>query len=165
MNNKSFYAIVIGGVLIVGLAGAYVFMQKQEAQVEKLPKEEQVKEEDKKEGVGVEVELKNEIAVESVIVYTDAGFAPFEYVVKKGEEVIFVNTSSRSVWPASAVHPTHTVYPGTDIKDCEKKTGMFDACRGIASGQEWSVMLNEVGTWTYHDHLNATKTGIIVVKE
>lgn len=102
----------------------------------------------------------------TIITYTDSGFSPASITIKKGETVTFKNKSSRSFWPASAMHPTHTVYPGSDIKKCgtSDEPNIFDACHGIEQGAEWSFRFNNVGTWNYHDHLNASKYGSIVVQ-
>jgi plastocyanin len=103
---------------------------------------------------------------ENVVTYTDAGYSPSTITIKKGETVTFVNQSSRSMWPASAVHPTHTVYSGTSLsKHCPDTTGTaFDACKGFLPGESWSFKFDKVGTWKYHDHLNPSSTGTIGVE-
>lgn len=102
----------------------------------------------------------------NVLVYSDNGFSPSVLTVQAGEKVVFRSESSQPVWPASALHPTHAVYDGTNLdKHCAKGAGpAFDACRGIEPGGEWSFVFNKVGTWKYHDHLNASRTGTIVVE-
>ena len=77
------------------------------------------------------------------------------------------NASGVETWPAAALHPTHTVYPGSDIKKCgtSEAVGIFDACRGLKSGESWSFQFNEVGTWKYHNHLTPTQFGRITVTE
>src|SRR3989344_4998968 len=54
-------------------------------------------------------------ANETTIVYSDSGFFPKEVTVKKGSMVTFKNESLLKMWPASAKHPTHEVYPGSGI--------------------------------------------------
>ncbi|MDP3974847.1 MAG: hypothetical protein Q8P88_00975 [Candidatus Jorgensenbacteria bacterium] len=95
-----------------------------------------------------------------VVKYTDGGFSPAPLTVKRGNTVTWQNDASRNVWPASAVHPTHTAYPTAG--GCLGST--FDACRGLASGESWSFVFNEIGTWRYHDHLRTSMTGTIVVE-
>ena len=97
---------------------------------------------------------------ENTILYTDSGFSPALLTVSVGDVVIFENRSSRSTWVASALHPTHRLYPVSG--GCIGST--FDACEGISSGFSWSFTFNERGTWRYHDHLNARFTGTIVVE-
>jgi len=80
---------------------------------------------------------------------------------------MFKNESANPTWPASAMHPTHTVYPGSDIQKCGTPEAgkIFDACRGLNTGETWSFQFNEVGKWNFHDHLNAGKFGSIIVTE
>jgi plastocyanin len=97
---------------------------------------------------------------ENVVTYTDSGYAPSTLTIKKGETVTFKNQSSRSMWTASAVHPTHRVYPTSG--GCLGST--FDACAGIQPGGSWSFKFDIAGTWKYHNHLNPGDTGTIVVE-
>lgn len=97
------------------------------------------------------------------IAYTDNGFAPASITIKKGTKIIFENRANRDVWPASALHPTHTVYPEKSPSDCLGSS--FDACHNVKPSESWSFVFNAVGTWRYHDHLSAGKTGEIIVTE
>ena len=103
---------------------------------------------------------------EVVVIYTSEGFSPAKVTVKKGDKVTFRNNSTAPMWTATAIHPTHRVYPGSDIEKCgtPEETKIFDACRGIPSGSSYAFTFNEVGTWNYHDHLNLGKYGSIVVE-
>lgn len=105
-------------------------------------------------------------SAESVIRYTDAGFAPETITVSKGETVVFKNESSRAIRPASDVHPAHTAYPGSDIQKCgtAEADQIFDSCAAVPPGESWSFQFSEVGTWEYHDHLRPAETGAVVVK-
>jgi len=62
------------------------------------------------------------------------------------------------------MHPTHTVYPGSDVKKCGSDESIFDACKGLEQGESFSFTFNEIGSWGYHDHLRASTTGKIVVE-
>lgn len=95
-----------------------------------------------------------------VISYTDNGYAPSAITIKAGESITFKNDSSKAMWPASAMHPTHTAYPTTG--GCLGST--FDACAGIQSGKIWSFRFDIPGTWKYHDHLTPTFFGAITVE-
>lgn len=101
-----------------------------------------------------------------VIVANDAGFFPSSLAVKVGETITFKNESSQPSWPASAIHPTHTVYPSSDIRKCgtQDQPMIFDACIGLASGEEWSFKFDILGTWKYHDHLNPSHYGTVIVE-
>ena len=102
-----------------------------------------------------------------VIAYTDNGYSPSTFTISKGDTVTFKNESSRDMWPATAIHPSHTVYPGSGIGKCDtlKEANIFDACRRIAPGGEYAFMFGEAGEWNYHDHLRATNWGTITVTE
>ncbi|MCP6720334.1 MAG: hypothetical protein KJI72_03410 [Patescibacteria group bacterium] len=97
---------------------------------------------------------------ENLVVYADDGFSPRTMTVRVGDVVTFENRSQVSMWVASALHPTHGLYPVSG--GCIGSA--FDACEGIDSGFSWSFTFNEKGTWKYHDHLNARFTGTIVVE-
>lgn len=107
-----------------------------------------------------------ELAGQAVL-FTKNGYEPNELTIKKGETVVFTNTITDLTWPASAQHPTHTVYPGSDIKKCgtAEAGNIFDACKGLVEGESWTFTFNEVGAWNYHNHLNPAKFGKIVVEE
>jgi len=103
---------------------------------------------------------------EYVVTYTSSGYSPNALTIKKGETVTFKNQSSQSMWPASAMHPAHTVYSGTSLDEhCPDTAGTaFDACKGYSPGESWSFKFDKVGSWKYHDHLNPSATGMIVVE-
>lgn len=91
---------------------------------------------------------------------TASGFSPKTLTIKAGDTVMWTNKDSSPHWPASAVHPTHTAYPqgGGCIGS------QFDACKGLNQGESWLYRLNFQGSWGYHDHLNPSLTGRIIVE-
>lgn len=110
-------------------------------------------------GVGVNVSVSEPVIVK----ITDAGFSPASVSVKKGQAVRWENNSSAGSWPASAVHPTHAVYPQKSSADCAGSS--FDACRAVSAGESWTFTFTEVGSWKYHDHMKVSRTGTVVVTE
>lgn len=100
---------------------------------------------------------------ENIIEITSSGFNPNSLTIKTGEKVTFVNKDSRQHWPATNVHPTHTLYPGSSISKCPSDT-IFDACKGLSKDESWSFTFNNAGSWDYHDHLNPGLGGTIIVK-
>jgi plastocyanin len=102
----------------------------------------------------------------NVIEMTSSGFTPATLTISKGDTVTWVNKDTETHWPASASHPTHTVYPGSGIEKCgtSEESTIFDACKGIVPGGSYSFTFNEVGTWGYHDHLNPNLHGKIAVQ-
>lgn len=91
---------------------------------------------------------------------SDIGFAPSALALSAGTTVTFKNVGTRPMWPASAMHPTHGVYPTKG--GCLGST--FDACRGLKPGETWSFKFDEKGTWGYHDHLNPSTRGEISIE-
>lgn len=87
----------------------------------------------------------------SVVTYTDSGFGPASITITQGAAVTFVNESSRSMWVASAVHPTHQLLPG------------FDQLTSVARNGTYEYTFTKVGTWKYHNHMNPADTGSVVV--
>lgn len=100
--------------------------------------------------------------VAQTIRYTDKGYEPRDITISRGEAVLWVNESSRPMWPASAVHPTHSLYPQKDASDCLGSS--FDACRELARGESWRFRFNEAGTWKFHDHIRPSETGTVIVE-
>jgi plastocyanin len=88
----------------------------------------------------------------NTVIYTDSGYSPATLTIKAGETVTFVNQSSDPMWTASNPHPIHTDYPG------------FDALAGTLPGQSYSFTFTKTGHWGYHNHLNASKGGAIIVE-
>ncbi len=98
-------------------------------------------------------EVNLETSVAAVVIDENGNFSPSEVKIKKGGKITWTNKSSRAVWPASAVHPTHQELPG------------FDALRGISAGESYSFRFDKPGSWRYHDHLNPALTGVVRVSE
>ena len=103
----------------------------------------------------VEVDVTPEVTVPQTVEVsmTDAGYVPSVVTIKKGDIVKFTNNGTKSNWPASAPHPTHTDYPA------------FDPKKGVAVGESWSFTFDQVGRWPFHNHLNSTRFGAIIVTE
>lgn len=100
------------------------------------------------------------------VVYGENGYQPENLTIRVGDTVVFNNKSTNKMWTASNVHPTHTEYPGTDIKNCfsGERAGMFDECEGAEEGQKWAFTFTQEGTWGYHNHLNSSHLGTIIVQ-
>ena len=88
-----------------------------------------------------------------------SGFSPNSITINKRDTVTFINNADTKTWPASNVHPTHTIYPNSDIKKCgtSVEDSIFDACHGLEKGETYSFTFNEVGSWQYHDHFSSSK--------
>ena len=95
-----------------------------------------------------------------VIEITSEGFSPSPLTVTQGSTVTWINKDANEHWPASAMHPTHAIYPESGGCIGSK----FDACKGLKEGESWSFTFNEKGTWNYHDHFDVSKFGKIIVE-
>lgn len=89
---------------------------------------------------------------QNTITYTDSGFTPATLSVKVGDTVTVVNRSSRPLQFSSDVHPTHTNNPELNQ-------------RTAGPGDNVSFTINKPGTHGYHDHLDASRTGTLIVEE
>ncbi|MBI4122870.1 MAG: hypothetical protein HY458_00705 [Parcubacteria group bacterium] len=107
-----------------------------------------------------------EVGSEVQIKYTDQGFSPAIVNIKKGDAVVWKNESAKDMWPASALHPTHTVYPGSSIQKCNtaEQPNIFDACALVAPGSSWSFEFLQQGSWKFHNHLFPTEFGTVNVE-
>ncbi len=84
--------------------------------------------------------------------YTDKGFVPEKITVTAGDMVEFVNESNDVMWVASADHPGHEKLP------------TFDQFRSYKKGAIFRYVFDKKGVWQYHDHINASRGGVITVE-
>jgi len=87
----------------------------------------------------------------SQVTYTDSGFSPAQVSVKAGDTVTFKNDSKSNIQVNSAPHPAHTQFPELNIGS-------------IAPGESKTVTFTTAGTKKYHNHLNPSQNGTIVVE-
>ena len=97
---------------------------------------------------------------DNTVKITLSGFNPSTLSINSGETVTWINKGSSQAWPASAIHPSHEVYPESGGCIGSK----FDACKGLKQGESYSFTFNQKGTWRYHDHLNPSSIGTIIVQ-
>ncbi|MEX2008012.1 MAG: hypothetical protein WD850_00735 [Candidatus Spechtbacterales bacterium] len=91
-------------------------------------------------------------AAQERIRITQEGFFPEEITVQRGDSVVWINEASEYRWPASNLHPTHSIY------------AEFDPLEPLAPGESWSFRFEQEGSWQYHDHLRPSKEGVIIVE-
>lgn len=161
--------ILIGGaVIIVGAGVFFYFQSSQQSPQEEMREEMMPPSSETSAGQGEEMMgEEHSMMTEHVVVYSSSGYAPKELTIKKGDKVTFRNESNRETWPASALHPSHAMYPGSSIGKCDtgEREQIFDACHGLKKGEEWFFVFDEVGVWGYHDHLNPSMFGKIIMEE
>lgn len=98
----------------------------------------------------------------TTVTYTSDGFSPQSITISKGDTVRFVNESSGRMWIGSDIHPTHTLYPAKSGSDCLGSS--FDQCGTSINGESWEFTFSEEGEWRFHNHVRASKRGVIIVK-
>lgn len=91
-------------------------------------------------------------AASLLVRYTNAGFSPAVLHVRRGQTVTFRNDSTGNLWVASNPHPIHTDLSG------------FDALRPLGASETYVYTFTRLGTFGYHNHLNAAHQGTIVVE-
>ncbi|HYE22305.1 MAG TPA: hypothetical protein VD998_01805 [Verrucomicrobiae bacterium] len=97
---------------------------------------------------------KDQISSSDVVIrQTESGYEPETITIKKGQRVVWVNETNTFIWPASNLHPTHNIYPEFDPRE------PFD------KGMAWSFTFDEVGEWSFHDHLKPNRRGMVKVEE
>lgn len=79
------------------------------------------------------------------------GFSPANLTIKTGTTVIWTNKSGQEGNVSSDPHPIHTNYPPLNL-------GSF------ANGDSVSLTFDKAGTYGYHDHLNPSFKGTIIVQ-
>ncbi len=101
----------------------------------------------------------------ALVRYTEEGFTPATITVPVGTSIMFVNESGREMWVGADEHPTHTNYDGTSKNEhCVEGevSASFDQC---TRGDSYSFTFTKAGTFDYHDHVNASYRGTVVVTQ
>jgi hypothetical protein len=86
----------------------------------------------------------------ATITYTDSGFSS-GLVVAAGTQLTIRNNSSGTLQFQSNPHPTHDANQELNVGS-------------IAPGGSETITLSNKGTWGYHNHLNDSHTGTIIVE-
>ncbi len=103
----------------------------------------------------------SKVVYSAVVSYTDKGFKPFRVTIEPGQTVRFLNQSSREMWVASNIHPTHSNYLIKGSNDCLGSS--FDQCKAVGKGEYWDFKFDPVGSWDFHNHMRPTDDGTIYV--
>jgi len=132
MKKSQLILLLIAGLFVTAAVYVYLGMEREEV-------------------TAPVTEVQGEPAV--TIVRTSSGYEPSEVTIKKGDIILWKNESDEFHWPASDLHPTHSIY------------SEFDPLRPLAVGEDWKFQFNNVGVWNFHDHIRANKVGTITVVE
>lgn len=98
--------------------------------------------------------------------YANGQFFPKTVTVSVGDTVEFVaGEGVTRMWVGADEHPAHAGYDGTTRSEhcAAEYTGSasFDQCK---SSLTYSFTFTKAGTWDYHDHVNASAQGTVVVE-
>lgn len=171
-SNNKIIAGVIGAVVVIGIV--YVFyIQPQSTQApdtaaDNIPSQSGVNSEPPAPSVsggggGVDVNMVLGAPMSATVIYDGTSFSPATITIKQGGTVSFIDKSG-TMWLASAPHPAHSGYDGTNLQThCAAGyvgPKPFDEC---SSGSSFSFVFGKIGSWRYHDHLNASSSGTVVV--
>lgn len=179
MNNKIIIAVII--VAIVVLGGYFLLKDQQSSptnlNLQTIPSQETSQPQEPEESQKIQepqdsqepqkpLSEPSSSVEQNIVIYSNSGYSPNILRVKVGTTITFKNESSKSMWTASAVHPSHTVYSGTPLEEhCPDNAGTaFDACTGIQPGNSWNFTFTKPGNWKYHNHLAPSHTGTIIVE-
>ncbi len=83
----------------------------------------------------------------------DKGASPTSIEITQGDTIVFENTGTSPIWPASDMHPTHQIFPE------------FDPKKAVSPAKSWSFRFDKSGTWKFHDHLHPAVVGTITVRK
>jgi plastocyanin len=87
----------------------------------------------------------------ATITYSNNGFSPSTLTVKAGTKITIKNTSSEDMQFDSDPHPAHT-------DDTELNVGI------VSPGESMTFTVTTTGTHGYHNHLDPSDTGTIIVQ-
>ena len=90
-------------------------------------------------------------SAQNTVTLTANGYSPATLTISAGQTVTWKNSSGEMATVNSDPHPTHTNYPPLNL-------GQF------ADGSSLSLTFPTAGTFGYHDHLNPSLRGTIIVK-
>lgn len=148
MNKKAIIAIVI---LVIVVAGATLWMLRKDPVATESSTNNTPTTSDSNANSSSPTDTVTPTGSEAVITYSDSGYSPSSVTVKAGDKVIIKNTSSRSMQFDSDPHPAHTTNPELNVG-------------AVSPGQEMSFVVDTKGTFGYHNHLNASQKGTIIVQ-
>lgn len=88
----------------------------------------------------------------ATIVFTSDGFSPEELEVRLGQTVTVKNESNQRVQYSSDDHPTHRLNEGMNLAI-------------LQPGESGTFTAGPVGRHGFHDHIDDSFTGVLIVRE
>ncbi|HEV7952023.1 MAG TPA: cupredoxin domain-containing protein [Candidatus Saccharimonadales bacterium] len=150
MNKKTMIGIIVVASVIILGAWAYAATRPASESSINTPEKSDTTDTSSPETTGTKAP--SESSPVATITYTDDGFSPSTTTVKKGSTITVTNNSTVNVMLSSADHPTHVEQPELNMST-------------LKPGESGTITLTKVGTWGFHDHIDESMTGTIVVTE
>lgn len=147
--NKAKYVITFIVVLAIA-AGAIVLTQGKDKEPASNTAKTDTAQESKTESSPAETAAPQRGSTVAIS-YTDNGFSPAQVTVKSGTTVTIKNESSGALQFDSDPHPQHTDNEELNVNN-------------VPPGDSETFVANRKGTFGYHNHLNASDTGTIIVE-
>lgn len=85
------------------------------------------------------------------VAVTAQGFEPKTVTIKAGTKVVWTNNSGTTVTVTSALHPTHLLFPFLNLGE-------------FSDGSTVEAVFDKPGTYQYHNHLDPSQTGTVMVQ-
>lgn len=143
--NKMLIAVVV--VVIVAIAGFFILSVKKNA----TPITTQTQITPPPSGTQPETSPSGTVAEKNSVTLSADGFSPATLTVKVGTKVTWTNKSGGAATINSSPHPIHTDYQPLNL-------GTFQ------DGGTLSLTFDKAGTYGYHNHLDPSQKGTIVVQ-
>lgn len=151
-------------VIILVIAGGWYFYSVQTVSAPVAPSVETQTATGTNAGANVPTPTTSSASMSATVKLTSSGFSPATVTITKGGTVTWVSESGSPMWVAVAMHPSHELYDNTSKDEhCDgdySGPAPFDQC---SSGGNYSFTFNQVGTWKYHNHVNKSQFGTVIV--
>ncbi len=144
--------IVIAVIVVLAVAGVAVMIFANQSQAPTTTQNEETGSNSETDANNTGADANTNTVESATITFTNNGFSPATLTVKKGTKVTVVNNSSDEVQFSSDDHPTHREDPEINMET-------------LAPGESGSFTVTTVGTHGFHDHIDDSKTGTLVVTE
>lgn len=143
---------MILGVVVLVLLGGVFLLKKSMTSGQSVTRESVVSSPQPEVTVTPEASASTKPVASQVEVILDAnGFSPATVTIKAGSKVVWTNKSGVGATVNSDPHPQHTDYPSLNL-------GRF------SDGGTLELVFDKAGTYKYHNHLDASQAGTVIVE-
>lgn len=133
---KKIIAII---VLLAAVGGLFFFLNNRNKNINKI----------KQQPSQLTPIIRNE--PQATVTYTKDGFNPKSITIKAGTRVTWINKSGKMTTVNSNDHPAHKLYPPLNLGEFPDNSSV-------------QLVFVKPGSYGYHNHLNPSQTGEIIVE-